>query len=158
MMIRNAIGNLLEVFLVVFALGLSYQSYLFVGNINIFPSIEVNIAYYFFSKHSNRRSYIYLILFDVVLEHMILTNILSYLASTGFMQIRASNDEKSDLRRFIDVLIFVFIFLTTRYLIFSVYEARFFNYIDIVLQVITTSLSYPLVEGVFRIIAKVRAK
>ena len=157
-MIRNFIGNVLELFLMLELLALSYKSYLFVYNINIFPAIEVNIAYYLFSQNSQKKAYIYLILFDLVLDQMIFTNILSYLASIAFMQITLNKDNNSDLSRFIHVVILTFIFLTTRYIIVSAYELRFFNYIDILCQVITTSLSYPVAESIFRMIEKVRVK
>ena len=157
-MIRNSIANLLELLLVSALLAFSYKAYLFVGNINIFPAIAVNIAYYCFSQNSQKKAYIYLILFDLVLDNMIFTNILSYLASTALMQVTLTKGKNSDLSRFIYILIFTFIFLTTRYIILSAYELRCFSYIDILFQVITTSLSYPLIETMLRMINTVRTK
>lgn len=149
-MVRQYILYIYEILLLLFCFGLHYQSYLFVNNPNIFPVIQVDIAYYYLSREYNSKGLIYIVIFDFFLDHtMLLSDAISYLVSQYYFYYANNRNNPSYIIKFIDVCIFTLIFLSIRYLILSLYALDLLNYYDMLLQALTTSLAYPLVEYIF---------
>jgi hypothetical protein len=149
-MIKPILLRISEIVLIsIFMLYFHYGSYNIINDINICPHLQCAIAFYYLFSNLKLKGYIFLFVSDLLLGQILFANFIAYFIIERIYSLSGLDYKiNNDILRFAYIILFIFLFLWVVYIITSLYYSMIFNYSDILLQITTTSLMFPLIEKI----------
>lgn len=147
-MIKYVVNEIIEFFSIMLILALAFMWNLSIESTDVFFALIVAIiAYFFVAKYSIFRKCFYLILFDLLQENFIFTNLLVYFI-TELLIIYLINTNQQ-FYNLISSIFFILIFVVLHSVLGSLYYSFFIDYFIVIKQIIFSLICYISVKNFF---------
>ncbi len=128
---------------------ISYRYFTF---IDFFPDISICLAYFLYKqKLDSKIALLYLFITDFIYSNFILLSPICFVLCRFTLKGLEQDKLEMSLKNFISSSINIFFFLLYKYLLLMLYNHYFYNFFNIIAQIIITIMIYPIIHYVLMI-------